>query len=124
MIAKCKIYLDKRRYTWRHDSILDLLAPILACVKNSIIYVDLPGSISFLTDDSTCTLQKVSVNHKHQRYIKSFNFDSLVFFIPLYCSYAKSYGVKFCIHGFDFTIMKVSDFKPRALKWINLRNSS
>ena len=42
------------RYTWRHDSVLNFIASTLACVKNSKIYVDLPGffSPSVLTGDS------------------------------------------------------------------------
>ena len=54
VIAGCKTYLEEGRYTWRHDSVLNFIASTLACVKNSKIYVDLPGflSPSVLTGDS------------------------------------------------------------------------
>ena len=42
----CKTYLDEGRYTWRHNSVLNLIASSLLDVERSKMYVDLPGFIS------------------------------------------------------------------------------
>ena len=54
IVAGCKKNLEESRYTWRHDSILYFLANSLQSVKNSYLYVDIPGFISpcALTGDS------------------------------------------------------------------------
>ncbi len=41
VVAGCQSYLE--RFTWRHDSILNFLATNLQTVKDSCLYVDLPG---------------------------------------------------------------------------------
>ncbi len=40
IVAGCQSYL--KRFTWRHDSILNFLAKTLMCVNNSKLFVDLP----------------------------------------------------------------------------------
>ena len=54
VVAGCKKYLEEGRYTWRHDSILYFLAKSFQSIKNSSLYVDIPGFISpcALTGDS------------------------------------------------------------------------
>jgi hypothetical protein len=53
VIAGCKTYLDEGRFTWRHDSVLNLLAPTLTAVQNSTLYADIPGFVnpSVITGD-------------------------------------------------------------------------
>ncbi|CAB4032436.1 Hypothetical predicted protein [Paramuricea clavata] len=53
VIAGCKTYLDEGRFTWRHDSVLNFLASTLTAVKNSTLYVDIPGFMnpSVITGD-------------------------------------------------------------------------
>ena len=46
VISGCKTYLDEGRYTWRHNSVLNLIASSLLDVERSKMYVDLPGFIS------------------------------------------------------------------------------
>ena len=46
VISGCKTYLNEGRYTWRHDSVLNLIASSLLDVGRSKMYVDLPGFIS------------------------------------------------------------------------------
>ena len=46
-VISCYIaYLEQGRYTWRHDHILNFLTMIFQSVRDSIIYVDLPGFTS------------------------------------------------------------------------------
>ena len=53
VISGCKSYLEDGRYTWRHNSALHFVASTLQCIKNSTLYVDLPGFLSpcILTGD-------------------------------------------------------------------------
>ena len=44
--AGCAKCLDEGRYTWPHDSILHFLASSFQSIKNSSLYVDIPGCIS------------------------------------------------------------------------------
>ena len=46
VVSGCKTYLEQGRYTWRHDSTLNFLAMTFQSVRDSTIYVDLPGFIS------------------------------------------------------------------------------
>ena len=46
VIAGCKTYLCEGRFTWRHDSVLSLIASTIQSAKFSDLYVDLPGYIS------------------------------------------------------------------------------
>ena len=41
VVACCQSYLQ--RFTWRHDSILNILASYLQNVNGSCLYVDIPG---------------------------------------------------------------------------------
>ena len=52
VVAGCQTYLP--RFTWRHDSVLNLIAQTLQPVKNSNLFVDLPGykSPSIVTGDT------------------------------------------------------------------------
>ena len=54
IVAGCKKYLEEGRYTWRHNSIIYFPANSLQSIKNSSLYVDIPGFISpcALTSDS------------------------------------------------------------------------
>ena len=58
VISGCKKYLNEGRFTWRHDSVLNFIAPSLTCVKGSKLYVDLPGFItpSVITGDTLSLL--------------------------------------------------------------------
>ena len=55
VVSGCKTYLEKGRYTWRHDSILNFLAMTSQSVHDSTIYVDLPCFIrsSAITGDNS-----------------------------------------------------------------------
>ena len=46
VVSGCKLYLDEGRYTWRHNSALHFVASTLKSVRNSSLYVDLPGFLS------------------------------------------------------------------------------
>ena len=46
VVAGCKSYLNQGRFTWRHDSVLSIIASTLKSVQNSDLYVDLPGYLS------------------------------------------------------------------------------
>ena len=46
VVAGCKSYLNQRHFTWRHDSILSIIASTLKSVQNSDLYVYLPGYLS------------------------------------------------------------------------------
>ena len=52
VVAVCQAYLP--RFTWRHDSVLNFIAQTLQPVKNSNLFVDLPGynSPSIVTGDT------------------------------------------------------------------------
>ena len=54
VVSGCKAYLEQGRYTWQHESILNFLAMTFQSVRDSIIYVDLPGFIgpSAVTGDN------------------------------------------------------------------------
>ena len=54
IVAGCETYLNEGRFTWRHDSVLNLLASTLTAVQNSRLYVDIPGFVnpSVLTGDN------------------------------------------------------------------------
>ena len=45
-MAGCKTYLNEGRFTWRHDSVLNLIASTLKSLNYSNLYVDLPGYLS------------------------------------------------------------------------------
>ena len=46
VVSGCKSYLKEDRYIWRHNSALHFVASTLQSVRNSSLYVDLPGFIS------------------------------------------------------------------------------
>ena len=46
VVAGCKTYLCEGRFTWRHDSVLSLIASTVQSAEFSDLYVDLPGYIS------------------------------------------------------------------------------
>ena len=46
VVAGWKKYLEQGRYTWRHNSILNILATSLKAVNESTIYADIPGYLS------------------------------------------------------------------------------
>ena len=46
VVAGCKTYLSEGRFTWRHDSVLSLIATAIKSCQYSELYVDLPGYIS------------------------------------------------------------------------------
>ena len=46
VVSGCKLYLEERRYTWRHNSALHIVTSTLKSVINSSLYVDLPGFLS------------------------------------------------------------------------------
>ena len=54
IVAGCKTYLNESRFTWRHDSVLNLFASTLKSLNYSNLYVDLPGylSPSIITGDT------------------------------------------------------------------------
>ena len=43
VLVGCKAYFDVAQFTWRYDSVLNILASTLTAVQNSTLYVDLPG---------------------------------------------------------------------------------
>ena len=53
VFSGCKAYLDERRFTWRHNSVLHFIASSLMSAERSKLYVDLPGFItpSVITGD-------------------------------------------------------------------------
>ena len=53
-MAGCKTYLNEGRFTWRHDSVLSLIASTLKSLNYFNLYVDLPGylSPSIITGDT------------------------------------------------------------------------
>ena len=46
IVAGCKSYLEDCRYTWKYNSALHFIALSLQCLKQSTLYVDLPGFTS------------------------------------------------------------------------------
>ena len=46
VVAGCKTYLCEWRFTWRHDSVLSLIASTIQSAEFFDLYVDLPGDIS------------------------------------------------------------------------------
>ena len=54
IVAGCKTYLNEGRFTWRHDSVLNLFASTLKSLNYSNLYVDLRGylSPSIITGDT------------------------------------------------------------------------
>ena len=46
VVAGCKTYLCEGRFTWRHDSVLSLIASTIQSAEFSDLYVDFPGYIS------------------------------------------------------------------------------
>ena len=46
VVSGCNSYLEEGRYTWRHSSALHFVASKLQSVRNSSLYVDLPGFLS------------------------------------------------------------------------------
>jgi len=46
VVAGYNNYLNEGRYTWRHDSVLHLIASSLQGVTGTTLYADLPGFIS------------------------------------------------------------------------------
>ena len=54
VVSSCKSYLDKGRYTWRHNSVLLFLASTFSSLKQCTVYADLPSILSpcLITGDS------------------------------------------------------------------------
>ena len=54
IVAGCQFHLNQGRYTWRHDSVLQLIATTFQCVTNVALHADLPGfsSPSVITGDN------------------------------------------------------------------------
>ena len=48
VVAGCKVYLEQGRYTWRHNSVRNVLATSLKVVQGSSLYADIPGFSSTL----------------------------------------------------------------------------
>ena len=46
VVAGCKTYLEEGRYTWRHNSALHFIASTLNDIKDTSLFVDLPGFLS------------------------------------------------------------------------------
>ena len=46
VVSGCKSYLEEGRYTWRHNSALHFVASTVQTVRNSSLYVDIPGILS------------------------------------------------------------------------------
>ena len=46
VVSGCNSHLEEGRYTWRHNSALHFVASTLQSVRNSSLYVDLPGFLS------------------------------------------------------------------------------
>ncbi len=76
IVAGCQSYL--KRFTWRHDSILNFLAKTLMCVNNSKLFVDLPeyrspsiitgdkyrADMLLVTSDNTLYVAELTVGHE------------------------------------------------------------
>ena len=54
VVSSCKPYLDEGRYTWRHNSVLLILASTFSSLKQCTVYADLPSFLSpcLITGDS------------------------------------------------------------------------
>ena len=54
VVAGCKTYLEEGRYTWRHNSALQILAEYFKTIPESSLYADLSGflSPSIITGDT------------------------------------------------------------------------
>ena len=46
VVAGCKSYLEEGRYTWRHNSALQILAEYFKTIPESSLYADLSGFLS------------------------------------------------------------------------------
>ena len=46
VVAGCKTYLDQGRFTWRHDSVLQIIANSLLGARGTNLYADIPGFTS------------------------------------------------------------------------------
>ena len=46
VVAGCKTYLEEGRYTWRHNSALHFIASTLKGIKDTSLFVGLPGFLS------------------------------------------------------------------------------
>ena len=46
VVAGCKTYLNEGRFTWRHDSVLNLIVSALLSVQHCDLYADLPDHVS------------------------------------------------------------------------------
>ena len=46
IVAGCQFYFQRGRYTWCHDSVLQLIAITFQSVTNMTLYADLPGFLS------------------------------------------------------------------------------
>ena len=46
IVAGCKVYLQQGRYTWRHDSILMLIARAFRSLQHAKIFTDILGFLS------------------------------------------------------------------------------
>ena len=68
VVSGCKSYLEEGHYTWRHNSALHFVASALQCVRNSSIYVDLPGFLSpcIITGDQLRPDMLLSVGNTHR----------------------------------------------------------
>ena len=74
VVAGCKTYFDEKRYNWRHDSVLLLIAKTLSSVSNYSLYADLNGfdSPSIVTDNENrpdCILRLAGDQDSRELYI-------------------------------------------------------
>ena len=45
-VAGCKVYLEEKRYTWRHDSVLNYIAKSLSALQGCQLFADLDAWMS------------------------------------------------------------------------------
>ena len=74
VVAGCKTYLDKKRYNWRHDSVLLFMAKTLPSLPDYCIYADRINfdSPSILTDTENqpdCILRLTGENDFRELHI-------------------------------------------------------
>ena len=46
IVAGCKVYLEEKGYTWRHDSVLNYIAKSLSALQGCQLFADLDGWMS------------------------------------------------------------------------------
>ncbi len=69
VVAGCTVYLVEKRFNWRHDSILLLLAKFLSSINNVKLYFDIPGydNPEMITEDQrpdALLIKEGANNHK------------------------------------------------------------